>query len=358
MTRRMKRHLGNSRGGVLVIIASALAAMIGLTALIVDGGFGLITRNELHNIADAASLAGARKLGKIYEALSPSAQQTYTLTGADRAAIIAYMNNVSMQNQAGGIAIPIPDDSSIVQIGHWSGTTFTERNAHPDAVHVTARRDDTSAGNSRLATILAPLFGVSQMSVSVSATAALTAVKQIAAGKLDCPVGIPRGYPSSGSGCTNIVFSGQGACAGWHTYFESPANNQKLRNLLDGDGAKRAVPPNLLQGTYPIPAAKVGDQFNFNGGQLASAFSNFQNLYNAKKNVSGEWNTTIVVYDIDACATNPAGPVAIAGFVSATITGIQSGSIINARVNCDIIDPGPGSGGTVGDLGSIPALVQ
>src|SRR6188474_1170863 len=110
----MKRLLSNSRGSALILVAGSLAAMIGLTALVVDGGFGLVTRNELHNVADAAALAGARKLGKIYEALSPSAQQAYTLTPADRATIIAYMNNVSMQNYAGGIPIPVPDDSSVV----------------------------------------------------------------------------------------------------------------------------------------------------------------------------------------------------------------------------------------------------
>jgi hypothetical protein len=345
----MKRHLCNSSGGVLVIVAGALAAMIGLTALVVDGGFGLITRNELHNIGDAAALAGARKLGKIYEALSPSQQQTYILTSTDRAAIIAYMNNVSTQNQAGGIPIPIQDDPSIVQIGHWSGTVFTERNAHPDAVHVTGRRDVTSAGNGPLSTFLAPLFGVSQLSVSVSSTAALTGVKQIAAGKLDCPVGIPKGYAGAGTGCTNLVFSGQGACAGWHTYFDTPPSVAKLRSILDG----------IRLGTYSIPAAKVGDKFNYNGGQLQAAFSNFQNLYNAKKDpATGEWSTTIVVYDIDSCSTNPTGPISIVGFVSATITGIFSGNIINARVDCNIIDPGPGGGGTVGNLGSIPSLVQ
>src|SRR5438093_12906899 len=323
----MNSHLSNSRGSALIIVAGALAAMIGLTALVVDGGFGLVTRNELHNVADAAALAGARKLGKIYEPLSSGAQQAYTLTSSDRAAIIAYMNNVSMQNRAGGIAIPIPDDSSIVEIGHWSGTAFTQRNTHPDAVHVTARRDSTSAGNGQLATILAPIFGARQVSVTAISTAALTSVKQVAAGKLDCPVGIPKGYAGSGNGCVNLIFSGQGQCAGWHTYFNAPANTNKLKTILDG----------IRLGTFPIPAAKVGDVFNFTGGQLQSAFSNFQALYNAKKNLAGEWNTEIVIYDLDSCSTNPAGAIPIFGFVSATITGVTT-STVSARVNCSVVD--------------------
>src|SRR5438034_11721454 len=113
----MNSHLSNSRGSALIIVAGALAAMIGLTALVVDGGFGFVTRNELHNIADAAALAGARKLGKIYEGLSQSQQQTYTLTSTDRAAIISSMNAVSTQNHAGGMSIPMPDDPTVAQIG-------------------------------------------------------------------------------------------------------------------------------------------------------------------------------------------------------------------------------------------------
>ena len=350
----MKRQLCNSSGGIPVIMAGGLVAMIGLTALVVDGGFGLITRNELHNIADAASLAGARKLGKIYEALSPGAQQAYTLTSADRATIIAYMNNVSMQNHAGGIPIPIPDDSSVVQIGHWSGTTFTERNAHPDAVHVTARRDGTSGGNGQLATILAPIFGVRQMAVSATSTAALTAVKQVAAGQLDCPVGIPKNYAGAGNGCTDLIFSGTGQCAYWHTYLDGPANTNKIRDLLD-DGRHRGA-PNLLQGTYPIPAAKVGDVFNITNGQLQSAFADFQTLYNAKKNAAGEWNTWIVVLDLQVC-NGVNGAIPIAGFAAATITSVNS-STVSARINCNVVDTGPGTGGTVGALGTVPSLVE
>src|SRR6266581_899179 len=291
----MERKLSSESGTVTIVVAAGLVAMIGFAALVVDGGLGFVTRNELHNIADAAALAGARKLGKKYEGLSQSQQHTYTLTSTDRATIISSMNAGSTQNHAGGMSIPIPDDPTVAQIGKWNGTVFTASTSHPNAVHVTARRDDTTTGNGQLATFLSPVFGVAHVSVSASSTAALTAVKQVAASILDCPVGIPKGYAGQGTGCTNLDFSGQGQCAGWHTYFSDPANPPKLKTILDG----------IRLGTFSIPAAKVGDQFYFNGGQLQSAFSNFQNLYNAKKNSSGEWNTSIVVYDIDSCYTNP-----------------------------------------------------
>ena len=330
------------------MVAVSLTAMIALSALAVDGGFGFITRNQLQNIADAAALAGARKLGSIYEQLTLSQQQAYTLNSTDRDAIISYMNAVATQNQAGGIAILIPDDPNVVQIGHWDGTTFAARTSHPDAVHVTARRDSTA--NGALQTFLAGIVGVNQFSVSASSTAALTALKQIAAGQLNCPVGVPKGYASGGSGCTNLVFSGTGACAGWHTYFETPANSNKLKTILD----------QLTAGTYPIPTANVGDRFNYTGGQLQSAFSNLQQLYNAKKNAQGEWNTWIVIYDIDLCSTNPHGAIPIAGFTSATITGVNDNTV-SARVNCNVTQTGPGGGGTGGTdgaLGTVPSLVE
>ena len=81
----MKRTiLMNSKGTITVMVAGCLTALIGLSALAIDGGFAFITRNQLQNIGDAAALAGGRKLGKIYEGLSQSAQQTYTLNSTDR----------------------------------------------------------------------------------------------------------------------------------------------------------------------------------------------------------------------------------------------------------------------------------
>src|SRR5207247_3688215 len=228
----MKRTiLMNSKGTITFMVAVSLTALIGLSALAIDGGFAFITRNQLQNIGDAAALGGGRKLGKIYEGLSQSAQQTYTLNSTDRAAIISYMNAVAMQNTAGGIAIPISDDSNVVQIGHWNGTTFTATTPHPDAVHVTARRD--SIANAPLSTLLAGVIGVSQLSVSASSTAAMTALKNLGAGKLDCPVGIPKSYADSGSQCKDLVFSGAEQCAYWHTYKDSPASTNALKSLLD-----------------------------------------------------------------------------------------------------------------------------
>ena len=349
----------NSKGTITVMVAGCLTALIGLSALAIDGGFAFITRNQLQNIGDAAALAGGRKLGKIYEGLSQSAQQSYTLNSTDRAAIITYMNAVAMQNTAGGIAIPISDDSNVVQIGHWNGTTFTATSSHPDAVHVTARRD--SIANGSLSTLLAGIIGVSQLSVSASSTAAMTALNNLGAGKLDCPVGVPKSYAGSGGQCTNLVFSGTGQCAYWHTYKDSPASTNALKGLLDdgNNNGKKPPVPNLKAGTYPIPAVQAGiDQFYITNGALKAAFDDFVNLYNSKKDAQGKWNTWIVILDIQPC-NGLSGATSIYGFTPATITGVDAGSkTVNGTVNCNTVQSGAGSGGQFGALGSVPSLVE
>jgi len=55
------------KGAVAVIVAIVLAMLIGFVALAVDVGYVMVTRNELQDVADAAALAGARTLGRLYE---------------------------------------------------------------------------------------------------------------------------------------------------------------------------------------------------------------------------------------------------------------------------------------------------
>ena len=49
------------QGQVLVIVAISLVALIGLAAVILDGGALLLNRRAAQNAADAAALAGARE---------------------------------------------------------------------------------------------------------------------------------------------------------------------------------------------------------------------------------------------------------------------------------------------------------
>ena len=50
----------NEKGAPLVMVGIALTAILGFSALAVDIGYLVVTRNELQNAADAGALAGAR----------------------------------------------------------------------------------------------------------------------------------------------------------------------------------------------------------------------------------------------------------------------------------------------------------
>ena len=378
------KRLCERRGAVAIMIGVAMVVFLALTALAIDIGFGLVTKNELHNVADAAALAGTRKLGKIYEALSVDAQQTYVLNTTDRTAIVTAVQTVAGQNHAAGVAISI--DAADIRIGQWNATsrTLTVTNNQPDAVEVTARRDATA--NGPIATFFATIMGINSLNVTSTSqrvggawtggeqpTAALTGVGQVAPGVLDVPVGISKEWFEN-----KAVFCGQPirfsptnspeGCAGWHTFFNN-ANANNLRNIIDG----------LNNGSYTSPGATAGEtQFNFTGGQVANAFTNFKNLYDAKKNpVTGEWETFVVVYDRDDCS-NPNQAITIVGFAKVTITAVcnppgnpcppppivpdpvaKGEKRIQGKVECDIVEQNTrGGGANYGVKGSIPGLVK
>jgi Flp pilus assembly protein TadG len=59
-----QRLKGNESGQSIVIIAFAMVAIIGMAALVLDGGYAYLERRRVQNAADAAALAGARGLMK------------------------------------------------------------------------------------------------------------------------------------------------------------------------------------------------------------------------------------------------------------------------------------------------------
>lgn len=72
---RRQMKIKNNRGVIFIIVALTLTMLVGVTALTVDIGYGLVVRTELQNVADASVLAGTRQLGLIYEGLAPNEQK-------------------------------------------------------------------------------------------------------------------------------------------------------------------------------------------------------------------------------------------------------------------------------------------
>ena len=65
----MKQFRASERGQILILLVLAMIGMLGLTALAVDGGMVYADRRYMQSAADAATLAGAARIGDGIEAL-------------------------------------------------------------------------------------------------------------------------------------------------------------------------------------------------------------------------------------------------------------------------------------------------
>ncbi len=181
-----KGAVGNEQGVTAIFVAVVLLALIGMASFAIDIGYVAVTRSELQNAADAASLAAARHLGVIYEGMSTEEQQTYYFDpdnpaySSDYAAIISAAQSVvgNGKNIAGGKNLTIrPED---IKINVWNGADLTTNSWEdtafqpppPDAVKVTVRRDNTN--NGPVSTFFARILGVNEVEVNAASTAALT----------------------------------------------------------------------------------------------------------------------------------------------------------------------------------------
>jgi hypothetical protein len=235
-----------------------LIAFLAFTALALDIGRYMVTRNELQNIADSAALAATGVLGNIYQSLSPADQQSYVCGSDDSASITTTAIDVGALNRAGGLDNIVIRAEDVV-IGTWDGDAFTPTLAQPDAVRVIARRDGDA--NTPVTTFFAGLIGVDTMDVAMDAVAALTGQSTTEPGELELPIGISSYFYQDGNFCNDhIAFNPTNdpdSCAGWNSFDMSPPNDRLLRNILNGDPSS--------------PATIAGDTvFNFIGGNLSN----------------------------------------------------------------------------------------
>lgn len=345
--------LSDQQGVIALVVGLASVALLSFVAMVVDIGYGLVAGNELQNVADAAALAGARQLGRIYEGLTYDAQQQYLLTSPGKEAIIGQALAVSQRNRAGGQSMLI--DHADVRIGQWDlqARSLAVTDANPTAVEVTARRD--TVANGPVNTFFAGIMGIHTMQISAKATAALTGARKLAAGALGIPVGIAKKRFESPDFCGSAIrlypTDSWIGCAGWHTYLETPANAATLKQILLG----------LLNRKYVIPEATSGQtQFIFIGGSVASDMPDLKALYKSRTDADGNWETVVIVYDRDDCS-NPSGPVTVLGFAGVRVTNVvvpPDGKLVEGQVVCDVMTTGRGGGTDYGTKGSIPGLVQ
>jgi ankyrin repeat protein len=406
--------LRDQRGVSAVIIALLLVVLLGMAALAIDLGYLYVTRNELQNVADSAALAATRRLGEIYQAMPSNLHASYDLSNnpGDRTDIETIAIEVAGMNKAATASIVIPVDD--IEFGQWDfvNRALTVRDNEPDAVRVTARRDETA--NNPVNTFFAKVFNINTMSVTATATAALSGLGETEAGELVLPIGISEFWFNNPEWCDDTIkFSptkDPDACAGWNSFTYDPPNDALLRKILDEH-------PN-----YTSPATSAGETvFNFIGGDLSqNTFEQLLLLYMEKgydvkndnfdpvanttdgepvlgpldsenyvdavplmdpKNPSeqlrypdgkkGEgtprnkhiWKTFVVVYDWDDCS-NPNTAIKIIGYAPVTIETVldagNDGKMVKGKVTCGEVskDNIRGGGGYYGIKGSIPGLVE
>lgn len=339
----------------MVVVATTLAAVVAVAALVINVGQVLVTQAELKTVADLAAKSAAQELARVYTRVGRTDPQSDTLTSLEASSIATAADRRGRKNQAGSTAIAIA--SSDVHLGRWdeASRAFVASTVGVDAVEVTARRDSNTNG---LLSLLFPVvFGRSTVPVQAQSAARLSGIRYLPAGVADIPIAISSyWYTTHASPCTannRITFYPTGtadSCAGWHTFEQDPSSAAALKSILKG----------LRTGTYVSPAIDVSNtRFIFNGGVVATAMDDMLDLFNAKKNANGEMKVLLPVYEGQDCA-NPNGWIKIVGVARAVITNVVSGSdkLVEARVECDVVPLGASGGRDFGVLAAGPDLAR
>ena len=352
----MKRPAKRSESGVVMIqVTIAMLAILGLAGFAIDVGYAYNVKGQLQHIADSASLAAIGELTSVIVALDPADRPTHTLSSSEIQDIAAAAQSVTDLHEAGGIQISL--DSSDIEIGQWdySASALGLTATAPGAVRVIARRE--SGTNGPIASFFAGVVGIDDMSITASATAALTAINSMEEGADIVPIAISKHRYDSGSTCNqSIEFYPTGSysgCAGWHVFDGNSASASKLKKIIKDMKKKK----------FTAPAINSGDQLKFIGGTVSSALKEFKKLYNSRRYDDppyGEWSTMVAVYDQNDCS-NPSGWMTVSGFAAVTITGVTSSGSnkgVDATMDCSMVMEGGGGGTDFGTLSTIAGVVD
>ena len=352
-TRQFMRPFDNSRGVAAVMVALTLTVLLAMGAAAIDIGHALVARNELQNAADAAALAGARTLGIAYEGMTPAQMAIYTLTGGDRAAIVAAAQTTSALNHAAAVNVSV--NAAEVQVGLWNSATktFSPTANQPRSVRVVTHRDGSV--NGPISTFLANVVGMSSVNVSAAATAELTAISSTPLGALDFPLAISELFFSQfGCGDSIQLYPSNGtpqSCAGFTTFEQTPSNDRAMRDILNG----------MIAGTYQAPPTTAGvTQLQFTNGTLSNpTWTALRNLYLQKSAETGYWDALVPVYQGSDCS--PSGAIPIVGYANIRITNVAGPPThtVTGNVSCPLFQGGGlGGGPAFGVFTTLPGLVE
>ncbi|MCG6657307.1 hypothetical protein HOP52_05910 [Halomonas campisalis] len=282
------------QGGVsIVLFALALFMLLGFTALSVDGGNLFVARNELHNAADAGSLAGARWLyTQDGSSVNPGANQIATDA--------AQANN--SQNT--------PSEVVTALRGHWSFATRTftpndslepvdlfEKSTEEldlydpydpfiNAVEVVTAREQT-----QVEAFFGRIFGFEGYDVSARSVAYIGFAGKLNPEDVDQPIALCESAlrdPDSGNySCDVGRFIPDGDKTGGWTNFEhddsGATDANELRDLICGEGNENEM--------------YYGEDIATNNGQVQSAFTALYDCWVDATEREITWTLTLPVID-------------------------------------------------------------
>jgi hypothetical protein len=414
----------NQKGVMLIIGAVALVGIFVVVGIVYDFGMWYLTRGELRTIADTAVLTGAKELGAAYldefedasmdtnPVTDPFLEQNSLVVDSSLVnRITPVVQSVVDQHQAGGAQITIA--SADLQIGTWNERLrqFTADANPPDAVQVTARREEGSNAGA-LNLIFGPFLGIDTLDVaSATSTAALTPLSRIPPsqdvgeglplGEIIFPMGVDElfaspmcGDPEAGppvnpnpctaagitelnSSCIIIdpgVTPSNPTCFAWTSYNINDSDpTAKFSNLLDGTDTspmtrtRHSGDPN--ENIDPDPPITGAPAYYFHGDawdQAAAYATRVQNLFAIlPDNPLGHVEVLLPVYDSGTAGPQCTAPVPntrlpISGFISARLRGRGGG--FQVKFGCNAVRIGRSgwreTGQNFGTLGSEPVLVQ
>jgi Flp pilus assembly protein TadG len=326
-------------GTVAVLVALCLIVIVGFLALALDIGYVMVTRNESQDAADAAALAGARRLGENY--YTKVADKTTDVESVSETT--AGLNKVATQNVA--------RDNVDIKIGWWDqySGTFTETSTSPNAVQATVtRRTGLTSGPIR--TFVAGVMGIANFRMEATATAA---IQGECTGEVDFPIGIGRSWFSNKSAqgyskgiCTEIAINDtMSSCAGWTNLENKKYKWQDVDAIIKGG---------------PVPDVDIGDIIEFGGGVVQTMLDDLVVRFNAEK-VNGKWTVHIPVFEDNNICGNPNKAYVVIGYATMDIydvitTGNNKG--LYGKIVCEEADMTRGTCFYAGTYGAVPGLVK
>ncbi|MGR2738934.1 pilus assembly protein TadG-related protein [Billgrantia sp. Q4P2] len=336
---RVTRRWGarqRQKGVSVVLVAVSLVILLGFMALAVDVGNLYVARNELHNAADAGSLAGARRLYITVD--DPiSGTQIKINNGTDPYDGENYLSAEGWATQA---AQSNGSQGEVVEVlsarrGHWSFSqrTFSENpsteivdlhgstteeldinNAFINAVEVVTARQQTP-----VETFFARVLGINNVDVTARSVAYIGFAGTLRPQDVDQPIALCKQAllnPSGNYSCDVGRFIPEGDQTGGWTNFEhdtkGATNANELRDLVKGDGNENEM--------------YFGEDIATNNGQVQTAFQAFYDRWVDETSREVTWTLTLPVIDCES-GVAPSNP--LVGAVTVHIVWVVS----NAQEN-------------------------